>query len=86
MEWSHRQTIEPEDLQDKPHVGPAEKSMQDAITEAMRAVAAEHEKYVRAWIAETGLHPTECELVQTMTAEGMTVRVQVRPQPAGRSA
>ena len=35
-----------------------------AQDEALRALNEKREEYVRAWIAETGLHPTECELVQ----------------------
>jgi hypothetical protein len=81
MVWSHQQTIEPGDLRDRRHVSPQEASFQDAVSNAMRAMAVEHERYVRAWIAETGLHPSECELVQTVAADGVVVRMQVKAQP-----
>ena len=32
------------------------------------------EIYIQAWIAETGLRPTECELVQEIHSEGTTIR------------
>lgn len=53
--------------------------------ERMREIAAHQEKYVEAWIAETGLSPSESELVEDRTHPLQTVyRVQRRapsPQP-----
>lgn len=55
------------------------KEMTDAVNEAMRLLASRREEYVRAWIAETGLHPTECRLVETYghTSDGMVITVRV---------
>jgi len=36
------------------------------------------ERYVRAWIAATGLHPTECELVEERTDTGLRWYVRRR--------
>lgn len=41
-------------------------------------VAAKREELVTAWIAETGLLPSQCELVEQRSSDGLTVTVYVR--------
>jgi hypothetical protein len=51
----------------------------------LRSLARHRERYVRAWIAATGMHPTECVLVSWTTADGRHVtsieRRQDHPRP-----
>ena len=42
-------------------------------------VHAFREKYLRAWIAETGMKPTECTLVEKRLPDG-TLRMWVEPR------
>ena len=58
--------------------------------EKMDRIAAEHlriihqnrEVYVAAFLAETGLHPSECELVETRSTDGMTTTVRIQKRGA----
>lgn len=61
--------------------------LQDAIGQAMRLIAEKREAYVRSWIAETGLHPTECQLVEKHVQERdgvrITITVEAKPRAQG---
>ena len=47
--------------------------VREAVAKKMLDIAAYREKYIEAWIAATGLHPTECELIQQeLPALGVT--------------
>jgi hypothetical protein len=48
-----------------------------AAEQQAREILAHREKYLKAWIAETGLMPSECELVEELHHDG-TRRVYVR--------
>jgi hypothetical protein len=51
----------------------------------LRLLARHRERYLTAWIAATGLHPTECVLVERTSADGLTVTISVEPRiGAGR--
>lgn len=49
-----------------------------------RRLMRHRERYVKAWLAETGLLPSECEIVEERftTATGFTTRVTVRRRSA----
>lgn len=51
------------------------------VDEFHRAIIAHRERYLTAWIAETGLKPSECMLVQRTTPDGITMIVERRPDP-----
>jgi hypothetical protein len=48
-----------------------------AAQQQAREILAHREKYLKAWIAETGLMPSECELVEEIQHDGNR-RVYVR--------
>ena len=48
--------------------------------EQLRIIAANRECYIAAWVAETGLLPSESQLVERRHADG-TVTVTVRRRP-----
>ena len=51
----------------------------DACDRAMRFIASNQEKLIEAWIAETGLKPSESMLVQTNRSDGtITYHVERR--------
>lgn len=52
--------------------------LQQKADELWKAVMANREKYLQAWVAETGLKPSECELVQVQNEAGFRVFVQRR--------
>lgn len=54
-----------------------------AAEERLRLIMANRERYVEAWIAETGLHPTECVLTETKSADGLTVTIRVERRRDG---
>jgi hypothetical protein len=59
---------------------------QDKVAEAasakMQYISANRERYVEAWFAETGLKPSESELVEHHHADGtVTVTVRARTIP-----
>lgn len=58
--------------------------MNKTIDEAMRKLSELKETYVRAWIAETGLHPTECELVQETRGQEIVWYVRARSKASTR--
>jgi hypothetical protein len=65
------------------HVGDYEdrffRNVRLAYGDALEQLAEKKEQYVRAWIAETGLHPSECELVvMPVEGGGTSYRMQVR--------
>lgn len=65
------------------------KELLERYQAAMADVAARKEEYLRAWFAETGLQPTECELVlESIPSEGKFVtRLYVRRRlPSIRAA
>lgn len=43
------------------------------VDEQMRAINENKEKYIEAWLAETGLLPTQCQLVERWKADGSVV-------------
>lgn len=49
----------------------------DARERIIKEVLANRERFLQAWIAQTGLHPTDCELVEERYGDG-TVRIHVR--------
>lgn len=51
-----------------------------AVDEQLRRLMRKRERYVKAWIAATGFHPTDCELVETVrtTATGIETVVSIR--------
>jgi hypothetical protein len=57
----------------------------DALEAHLARLRRHRERYIRAWVAATGVHPTEAELVETTehTATGVqtTIRVRRRVQP-----
>lgn len=57
-------------------------SLEAAARELVRAVMENREKYLQAWVAETGLPPTECELVEEQRVEEgrVVLVVTVRPR------
>lgn len=56
-----------------------------AAEKMYRRVMRHRERYIRAWIAATGLHPLECEVVEQRMPDGsMVVYVRKREAVAGR--
>ena len=53
-----------------------------AVNDRMRFIAANREKLIEAWVAETGLSPSESELVETCSADGLTVTATIRRRGA----
>jgi hypothetical protein len=51
---------------------------------SMRRIAANREAYVSAWLAETGLLPSQCEIVEQLTEQGVVVTI--RPRARGRDS
>jgi len=47
------------------------------VNKRLRFLMRHRERYVKAWIAATGIDPRECELVEQQTMEG-EVRVWIR--------
>ncbi len=47
----------------------------DRVNALYRYLQVNRERYLEAWVAETGLHPSECELVQETRHEAGVVRV-----------
>lgn len=45
----------------------------------LRSLMRHRERYVKAWIAATGLHPTECVLVERRMGDG-SVRITIEPK------
>lgn len=54
--------------------------MRKAALELWDRIMKNREAYVEAWVAATGLHPTECEIIEEHThgPNGLTVRVYCR--------
>jgi hypothetical protein len=51
--------------------------------ELVAHIMANRERYLEAWVAETGLHPSECELVETQWNNGeRAVHVRLRKNDA----
>ncbi len=48
-------------------------AMAEAVDERIRFIMANRERFLEAWIAETGLLPSECELVEEMHPSGKIV-------------
>jgi hypothetical protein len=64
-----------------------EASLRLLLEDKLREVMAHRERYVTAWVAETGVLPSEAELVQTHNADGsITIRVQRQTLPPGAQA
>jgi hypothetical protein len=66
-----------------PALTAANSAFVEAITElgdrVARRVMRHRERYIKAWIAATGLHPTECEVIEEvfpMSADGV-IRTRV---------
>jgi hypothetical protein len=54
--------------------------IQQRAAELLTEIAANREKYLTAWVAETGLQPSECMLVEQRKPDGsLTVTVERRP-------
>lgn len=60
-------------------------SMSERVAKLMRQLMRHRERYVKAWVAATGLHPTECQLVEQVSAidGSVTVRVEKREADGG---
>ena len=56
------------------------KVIRDACDEWARQAAADREEFVKAWMAETGVPPSEAEMVETVehTERGVTRTVTIR--------
>ena len=58
-----------------PELGALESTIneaREAILRKLKDIAANKEKYVEAWVAETGLHPSECVLIEKRESDGST--------------
>lgn len=60
--------------------------VQSKADELMREIMANRERYLAAWIAETGLHPSECELVEWCSRPGNPTTVIVRKRGPAEDA
>lgn len=47
-----------------------DKGLEAAVNRAMRRVSEQREAIIEAFLAETGLMPSECEQVETINADG----------------
>ncbi|GMV20034.1 MAG: hypothetical protein AMXMBFR56_82580 [Polyangiaceae bacterium] len=54
------------------------KSLAQAAKERADFIMARRERFLEAWIAETGILPSETELVETTSADTLTTTVTVR--------
>ena len=54
------------------------RAIHDAADRLLRRLTRHRDRYVRAWIAATGLHPRECQIVERHTSTGIVVTVEPR--------
>jgi hypothetical protein len=64
----------------------ATKSLSDVASSLLRGIARHRERYIRAWVAATGLRPDECRLVERVDIEDGKIRtvIHVEPNPEQR--
>lgn len=58
-------------------------SIAELAREKVRLITENRERYLEAWVAETGLLPSECELVETTSSTPESITVTVRVQKRG---
>lgn len=56
-------------------------SLQTLVAEHLHRLMRHRERYVRAWVAATGVHPADAELIEEHRADG-TVAIHVRRREA----
>ena len=49
------------------------------VEERMNFIASHRERFIEAWVAETGLHPSDCVMMQQETNEGLRIWFERKP-------
>lgn len=63
-------------------VAPAPRvTLESEVDRRVKSIMANREKYVEAWIAETGMKPSECQLIEQITSDMATRIVRADPAP-----
>lgn len=57
--------------------------LHDSVVRIMNRLMRHRERYLRAFIAATGLHPSECEIQETRDPLGDMIRMRVVPAEQG---
>lgn len=65
-------------------MGTTAENIAELAREKVRLITESRERYLEAWVAETGLLPSECELVETMSSAPGSITVTVRVQKRGK--
>ncbi len=62
-----------------PPLAQLSRDLNDRLLALGQELNAKRAAYVKAWLAETGLLPSECELVETLTDQGVVITIRKRP-------